>query len=347
MSNRADQPAWREVAAPHLTGEAIPEGVRNITLTSLAGRLRREGYGRDVIEPALLEINRRRCVPPMSPRAVRGIARWIDKKPAGAARDMVAKREFEAARDAILDLAVGVEAYPWHGHGAATDRDVVRALVRIGYDCGRLTFEASVRRIAECAEVGRPAVRRALTKRKAVRKWVRCVRRGRGPDQASTWRLRLAKCHGQSDPNNAALAALRILGPVCPTPDVWRYRGLGKSACHVWNVLAVQPPWPSVSELARACKMLRKTVDRALARLAEYGLAVRDEDGWRRGATDPIDVAPRLQSYGAAERQRQQHEDEREEYRENRARRARRRGRLLVLRPTDGVWDTPPLGMAA
>jgi putative DNA primase/helicase len=55
-------------------GETIPEGRRNITLTSLAGTMRRRGLDAVEIEPSLLVVNERRCDPPLPEDEVREIA---------------------------------------------------------------------------------------------------------------------------------------------------------------------------------------------------------------------------------------------------------------------------------
>jgi len=66
--------------------EPLPTAIgvnRNTTLTSQAGRLRRQGLDADEIEAALLAINRNRCHPPLSDAEVRTIARSISHYPAG------------------------------------------------------------------------------------------------------------------------------------------------------------------------------------------------------------------------------------------------------------------------
>ncbi|MBN1448771.1 MAG: bifunctional DNA primase/polymerase [Bacteroidetes bacterium] len=57
----------------------IPEGRRNLTLTSMAGVLRRQGLSKEAIIEELLEINGRRCRPPLSDAEVRTIAGSIVK----------------------------------------------------------------------------------------------------------------------------------------------------------------------------------------------------------------------------------------------------------------------------
>jgi hypothetical protein len=52
----------------------IPEGQRNVTLTKIAGAMRRQAAGPDTIRTALLTENRQRCVPPLPEAEVIGIA---------------------------------------------------------------------------------------------------------------------------------------------------------------------------------------------------------------------------------------------------------------------------------
>ncbi len=55
----------------------IPEGWRNVALTSLAGTLRRRGLTAEEIESALLAVNASRCEPPLPEEEVRQIARSV------------------------------------------------------------------------------------------------------------------------------------------------------------------------------------------------------------------------------------------------------------------------------
>ncbi|MEO7859652.1 MAG: bifunctional DNA primase/polymerase, partial [Nitrospirales bacterium] len=64
-------------------GQTIPEGQRNAALASEAGRLRRIGYNETVIYAALSEINRERCIPPLSDEEVLGIATSVARYPVG------------------------------------------------------------------------------------------------------------------------------------------------------------------------------------------------------------------------------------------------------------------------
>ena len=59
--------------------EAIPEGKRNATLTSLAGAMRRKGMTPQAIEAALLTENDRRCEPSLEASEVRAIAASVGR----------------------------------------------------------------------------------------------------------------------------------------------------------------------------------------------------------------------------------------------------------------------------
>ena len=90
----ADAPAWimdlgrggpeHDGVAPPIP-EAILEGQRNATLTSLAGSMRRRGAPTAVILAALQEANRLQCRPPLDEDEVRTIATSIGRKPPGEA----------------------------------------------------------------------------------------------------------------------------------------------------------------------------------------------------------------------------------------------------------------------
>jgi putative DNA primase/helicase len=67
-------PNKRRRARVLVPGEKIPEHHRNTTLTSLAGTMRRRGFGYNAIRAALREENAERCTPPLAEVEVEGIA---------------------------------------------------------------------------------------------------------------------------------------------------------------------------------------------------------------------------------------------------------------------------------
>src|SRR5262249_24563370 len=83
--------------------EKIPEGNRNNTLASAAGRMRRRGMSPDAIEAALIVENHKRCDPPLPDGEVRTIALSVARyQPApstdGSERDRPAHTNSEPNR---------------------------------------------------------------------------------------------------------------------------------------------------------------------------------------------------------------------------------------------------------
>jgi hypothetical protein len=64
----------------------IREGERNLALASTAGSLRNRGLDAETICVVLLEVNRRRCEPPLDEAEVVGIGQSIGRYPAGRPR---------------------------------------------------------------------------------------------------------------------------------------------------------------------------------------------------------------------------------------------------------------------
>jgi hypothetical protein len=100
----AEPPGWlldllrdRPGGAPVVT-DAIPEGRRNSTLTSLAGSMRRRGMGQSEIAAALRVTNHERCAPPLDEdeveRIAASVARYEPAEDPEEAEETVADRPF-------------------------------------------------------------------------------------------------------------------------------------------------------------------------------------------------------------------------------------------------------------
>ncbi|MBY0310734.1 MAG: bifunctional DNA primase/polymerase [Phycisphaerales bacterium] len=89
----------------------IPEGLRNDTLTRMAGALRRKGLSGPEIEAALQEINRRRCTPCLEESEVTSIAHSISKYPSGVmARSAMGLSNREKQPD-IPDIVIATDEH--------------------------------------------------------------------------------------------------------------------------------------------------------------------------------------------------------------------------------------------
>ncbi len=74
-----------DASASRTFGSAcIEEGVRNVALTALAGRLRRDGLSETEMGVALVQANLERCNPPLEEREVRTIAHSVARYPSAA-----------------------------------------------------------------------------------------------------------------------------------------------------------------------------------------------------------------------------------------------------------------------
>lgn len=82
VTARGDSGAPRRPSRPVM--HLIPEGQRNATLTSVAGRLRSQGGGQKEIEAALVQLNDNRCDPPLATQEVQRIAASMMRYPATA-----------------------------------------------------------------------------------------------------------------------------------------------------------------------------------------------------------------------------------------------------------------------
>jgi hypothetical protein len=113
----AQMPTWllalvqrRPSAASSLHAEdAIADGTRSSTLTSLAGTMRRRGMTTDAITAALLTENARRCVPPLPEEEVKRIAASVGRYDAPAASSPAMARRTRAG-----DLVALVDAELFH-----------------------------------------------------------------------------------------------------------------------------------------------------------------------------------------------------------------------------------------
>jgi hypothetical protein len=86
-SRQSAAPAKGEDGDP--PSHPVPEGARNMTLTCIAGSLRRAGLSELAMRAALLVTNRERCLPPLADAEVAKITESIAKRPAGTLSDPV------------------------------------------------------------------------------------------------------------------------------------------------------------------------------------------------------------------------------------------------------------------
>jgi hypothetical protein len=155
-----ERPRRRSAVNPSADGAPIPEGARDETLASIAGRLHDGTRSLSALETDLMEINEARCVPPLPERQVRKIASSIHKRtpckpcpPSPSAETLEALDAVEAA----------MWWYEWRGMGGKSERDALIALIKQARQHGELIgagvrVSISVRALALAAAVSKRAM---------------------------------------------------------------------------------------------------------------------------------------------------------------------------------------------
>jgi bifunctional DNA primase/polymerase-like protein len=216
------------------------------------------------------------------------------------------------ARQAAKSAIAWAESTAWQGRTGAVDQLIYLAHANIAYKAGRLIYAASCRDLAELAGISHMTATRAT--------WRLCKSGLLVPDKKAV----------ADSANNFQLGNLDI--PLhslstsfvrkCNTTsnhDVFRHRGLGKSAGQVWQALQEHPA--TIAELAKITGRHVKTVKRVIHRMAklthpltgEYMPMVASDDGETYYSLSVVlsQVAHAVGTAGAGERQRKEHTKDR------------------------------------
>jgi len=288
----------------HRTGADPITHARNVALTKIAGRLRRDGLDTDELAHALLGINAARCNPPLPEREVERIAQHIGaRQPGGLSPTTL--RELRILEDAIRRT-------PWRGLAGATDRAVLQTHVNIRRASRRGSYHASVREIAERAGVNRSTASNSHARLRAAG-WL--VSLGRHEDTGATeWRLAVpAASENRTLRSYATGGDQSVRFSLAPSDDAFRWRALGKNAAPVLRALAAGARSPRA--VAEMLGLHVTTARRLLALCAEHGHAVRDDGGgWRVAEVGRVAFARTARARrtaGKGAQQRAQHAAER------------------------------------
>jgi hypothetical protein len=144
--------------------DPIPEGGRNNTLASIGGWLRSCGFEQPEIEQALLNVNEKRCDPPLELGEVRRIA-WsvsrYEKRKGATPPDADTLAAVDASERALWDS-------PWPKIGGKSERSIAVMLIKLARRFGRLLEDGSVavdighRPLALVCATSRLSLRRAI-----------------------------------------------------------------------------------------------------------------------------------------------------------------------------------------
>jgi len=119
-----------------VNGPPILQGSRDDTLARIAGRLHDGTRSLDDLTAELLEINARRCEPPLPDQEVVKVARSIHGREPCRAGGAPAPEFLEALEEIEKDLYERDRTGQWTGMGGKSERDAVAAAIRLGRRVG-------------------------------------------------------------------------------------------------------------------------------------------------------------------------------------------------------------------
>lgn len=218
------------------------------------------------------------------------------------------------------------EVGDWPGRGGTLERATYLAIAATGWQFSTDTPAAAQRDIAQHAAAGRRGVHNAIG-RLIQNGLIRKVHNRRAANHATSYQIQAYMPQPFTGENSAPYTGLSVTYGARITHsnlgELWKRDALGRSAGAVYAHLTTEAPL-TVNELARRTGKTRKTVRRALHRLAEYELAApqgtarngNGAAGWLLGRADVGDVADEFDCDVDAERRRWRHELEREAFQE-------------------------------
>jgi hypothetical protein len=231
-------------------GSTIPQGSRDDGITRIAGRLHDGTRDLDALAADLLQINARRCEPPLPDSQVLKIARSI-----------YGREPCKAGRPPEVEELVGALSDYWHGQtweklAGKSDARFARALIREGRKFGRrvtsgLRVEKSFRQMAEILGVHRNTVGNIVNRGKAAG-WLRQDNAGRRREEPGAFVLVDPRRFCDTDNQGAAVgegvtSLSRLAGKPLNVADLstphYRYRGpVGYSKEHTLCVFEACGP---------------------------------------------------------------------------------------------------------
>jgi hypothetical protein len=240
----------------------------------------------------------------------RNAERWLFRS-YKEAQEWVSAHESQARQIAKMAI-VWAESRAWKGRTGAVDQLTFLAHANIAYRAGRLTYAASCRDLAERAGISHMTATRATWR--LCKSGLLVPDRKAVADSANIFELlnRDMPLHSPSTP----------VVRKCNTTsnhDVFRHRGLGKSAGQVWQVLQESPA--RIDQLVERTGRHPKTIKRALDQMSkitdpltgECLPMVFSENGevYYPLSVELDRIAHAVGTAGAGERQQKKHAQER------------------------------------
>jgi predicted transcriptional regulator len=205
-------------------------------------------------------------------------------------------------------------------HTQATDTKLMDALLKIAGQAHKVTFDASIRVLAEMAGISTATVPKGLSRLSDAGYLARCKPSQRKSGNAARYRVTLPQDKVDTHEHRGVGGActhrngeyVSTLSILDPADDVWRYKGLG--CCRPTYEVLLNGPLTLEDLVTISCRSDR-TITRHLKKLSIYGLTERKSNGQWVAFERPLDeVAVELGTKGVGERQSERHRLEREAY---------------------------------
>lgn len=222
------------------------------------------------------------------------------------------KKHESKARHFAKSAITWAESKAWEGRTGAVDQLIYLAHANISYKAGRLHYAAACRDLVDMAGVGRTTASRSTWR--LLKTGLLVPDKSAVFDNANTYQL------GSLDKVGHSLNTSIVRK--CPTlsnHDIFRYKGLGKSAGQIYAILQDTPA--SIEELAEMTGRHIKTIKRNLERMAkladkltgEYLPMVASDDGeiYRPLPVNLDRIAHVIGTAGKGREQRKEHAKER------------------------------------
>lgn len=202
------------------------------------------------------------------------------------------------------------------GRTTLTDRDVLRALLRISLRTNKPEIGASVREVAELAQV------HWFTAMKALRRLEegRCIKQTEKPQhwEASVYSLTPFLFKVRHEARRVSSHDHSCGNPVqeCSQDETFWHRGLNKTGKEVFQAI-LRNPGIRPGQVVEKVRCGRATVFRRLAQMETLGMIEKRDGGFHALNYNKGLVAERLGTAGLAEEQRRRHMEDRRAHRYN------------------------------
>jgi len=240
--------------------------------------------------------------------------KWLARS-FNAVRILGDRPEFAEAQDIARRWRQWAASVPWSGRHGCVDKAVFLAHLAIAERAGKLEYHASVRDVAELAQMSRDAVSKSQHRLREL-----CL-----ITQLDRGKVYAASVYGLNPkpeaPQARTLPQLNHTVIECqslrdsPEHAIWEQRGLGRTARAIYESLRGSPV-ATQKALAEQSGRGRATIERILPKLIRHGLVAHTERGYEAvREVDWLNLARELGVTHIAWERRRRHLEQRERHR--------------------------------